>query len=103
MTVDLVDVAEARSPCKRVGAREVGKTRQQILQNSSVVRRRRTRLFALSAGSALAVFLMSTDPRAVRKEGRMSAVKIGASRQVIIPKKVYDELGLAAGDYLDVR
>ena len=33
----------------------------------------------------------------------MSAVKIGASRQVIIPKKVYEELGLAAGDYLDVR
>lgn len=32
----------------------------------------------------------------------MSAVKIGASRQVIIPKKVYEELGLAAGDYLDV-
>ncbi len=33
----------------------------------------------------------------------MSAVKIGASRQVIIPKKVYEELGLAAGDYLDVK
>lgn len=33
----------------------------------------------------------------------MSAVKIGASRQVIIPKKVYEELGLTAGDYLDVR
>lgn len=33
----------------------------------------------------------------------MSAVKVGASRQVIIPKKVYEELGLAAGDYLDVR
>ena len=32
----------------------------------------------------------------------MAAVKIGASRQVIIPKHVYDELGLAAGDYLDV-
>jgi AbrB family looped-hinge helix DNA binding protein len=32
----------------------------------------------------------------------MSAVKIGASRQVIIPKKVYEQLGLAAGDYLDV-
>ena len=33
----------------------------------------------------------------------LSAVKIGASRQVIIPKKVYEELGLATGDYLDVR
>jgi AbrB family looped-hinge helix DNA binding protein len=32
----------------------------------------------------------------------MSAVKIGASRQVIIPKKVYEQLGLAVGDYLDV-
>ena len=32
----------------------------------------------------------------------MSAVKIGASRQVIIPKKVYELLGLATGDYLDV-
>lgn len=32
----------------------------------------------------------------------MSAVKIGASRQVIIPKKVYEQLGLATGDYLDV-
>ncbi len=33
----------------------------------------------------------------------MSAVKIGASRQVIIPKKVYEQLGLTAGDYLDVK
>lgn len=32
----------------------------------------------------------------------MSAVKIGASRQVIIPKKVYEMLGLSSGDYLDV-
>jgi len=32
----------------------------------------------------------------------LPAVKIGASRQVIIPKKVYEMLGLAAGDYLDV-
>lgn len=32
----------------------------------------------------------------------MPAVKIGASRQVIIPKKIYELLGLAAGDYLDV-
>ncbi len=32
----------------------------------------------------------------------MAAVKIGASRQVIIPKRVYEELGLATGDYLDV-
>ena len=32
----------------------------------------------------------------------MTAVKIGASRQVIIPKKIYEQLGLATGDYLDV-
>jgi len=30
------------------------------------------------------------------------AVKIGASRQIIIPKKAYAALGLAAGDYLEV-
>lgn len=41
--------------------------------------------------------------RALALNPRMSAVKIGASRQVIIPKKVYEELGLAAGDYLDVK
>jgi AbrB family looped-hinge helix DNA binding protein len=38
-------------------------------------------------------------------EGRMSmpTVKLGASRQIVIPKKLYDELGLAAGDYLEVE
>jgi AbrB family looped-hinge helix DNA binding protein len=34
---------------------------------------------------------------------RRSAVKLGASRQVVIPKKIHDELGLAAGDYLEVE
>jgi AbrB family looped-hinge helix DNA binding protein len=33
----------------------------------------------------------------------MPVVKIGTSRQVVIPKKVYDELKLASGDYLDVE
>ena len=33
----------------------------------------------------------------------MAAVKIGASRQVVIPKKIHDQLGLAPGDYLDVE
>lgn len=33
----------------------------------------------------------------------MSAVKIGVSRQVVIPKKIHDELGLAPGDYLKVE
>ena len=33
----------------------------------------------------------------------MTAVKIGVSRQVVIPKKLHEELGLAPGDYLDVE
>jgi AbrB family looped-hinge helix DNA binding protein len=35
-------------------------------------------------------------------ESLSSVVKIGASRQVIIPKKIHDRLGLEAGDYLEV-
>ena len=30
-------------------------------------------------------------------------VKIGVSRQVAIPKKLHDEMGLAPGDYLQVE
>ena len=33
----------------------------------------------------------------------MSSVKIGASRQIVIPKKLYDQLGLAPGEYLEVE
>jgi len=33
----------------------------------------------------------------------MSAVKIGVSRQVAIPKKLHDQLGLAPGDYLEIE
>ena len=33
----------------------------------------------------------------------MSAVKIGASRQVAIPKKLHDQLGLTPGDYLEIE
>jgi AbrB family looped-hinge helix DNA binding protein len=33
----------------------------------------------------------------------MPAVKIGVSRQVVIPKKIHDRLGLRPGDYLDVE
>jgi len=29
-------------------------------------------------------------------------VKIGASRQIIVPKKCFDELRLSPGDYLEV-
>lgn len=32
----------------------------------------------------------------------MAAVKIGSSRQVVIPKLIYDELGLVPGDYVEV-
>lgn len=31
-----------------------------------------------------------------------SVVKIGTSRQVVIPKKIHDRLGLRPGDYLQV-
>ncbi len=30
-------------------------------------------------------------------------VKLGASRQIAIPKKIYDELNLSAGDYLEME
>ena len=33
----------------------------------------------------------------------MPTVKLGASRQIVIPKKLYDELGLASGDYIEVE
>ena len=33
----------------------------------------------------------------------MPAVKIGVSRQVVIPKKFHDQLGLTPGDYLEVE
>jgi AbrB family looped-hinge helix DNA binding protein len=32
----------------------------------------------------------------------MSVVKIGISRQVVVPRKVFNEVGLAPGDYLQV-
>ena len=33
----------------------------------------------------------------------MAAVKIGIGRQIVIPKKVYDQLRLTPGDYLEVE
>lgn len=33
----------------------------------------------------------------------MPAVKVGVSRQIAIPKKVFDQLGLEPGDYLEVE
>jgi AbrB family looped-hinge helix DNA binding protein len=32
-----------------------------------------------------------------------AVVKIGVSRQVAIPKKLHDRLGLAPGDYLEIQ
>ena len=32
----------------------------------------------------------------------MITVKIGVSRQIVIPKRLFDQLGLAPGDYLEV-
>ena len=32
-----------------------------------------------------------------------TTVKLGVSRQVVIPKKLYDRLGLKPGDYLEVE
>jgi AbrB family looped-hinge helix DNA binding protein len=43
---------------------------------------------------------MKTQSRASRAR---SAVKIGVSRQVVIPKRIHDQLGLAPGDYLEVE
>lgn len=33
----------------------------------------------------------------------MPVVKLGVSRQVVIPKNIHDKLGLHAGDYLEVE
>ncbi len=33
----------------------------------------------------------------------MPAVKLGVSRQVVIPRKIHDQLGLTSGDYLEVE
>jgi AbrB family looped-hinge helix DNA binding protein len=33
----------------------------------------------------------------------MPTVKIGVSRQIAIPKKLYEKLGLVPGDYLEVE
>jgi AbrB family looped-hinge helix DNA binding protein len=38
-----------------------------------------------------------------RERRSTAAVKIGVSRQVVIPKKIHDQLGLEPGDYLEVE
>jgi AbrB family looped-hinge helix DNA binding protein len=37
------------------------------------------------------------------KDSAMPTVKLGTSRQIVIPKKLYDELGLTPGDYIEVE
>jgi AbrB family looped-hinge helix DNA binding protein len=37
------------------------------------------------------------------KSSQRIAVKIGVSRQVVIPKRIHDQLGLVPGDYLQVE
>ncbi len=39
----------------------------------------------------------------IQTRSRAPLVKIGASRQVAIPKKIYDEMGFVPGDYLAVE
>jgi len=39
----------------------------------------------------------------IERSHEMSAVKIGVSRQVAIPKKLHDQLGLSPGDYLEIE
>jgi AbrB family looped-hinge helix DNA binding protein len=38
-----------------------------------------------------------------RSGSRPSTVKLGVSRQVMIPKKIYEEAGLTPGDFLEVE
>src|ERR1700733_11837878 len=38
-----------------------------------------------------------------KKRASQTIVKIGVSRQVAIPKKLHDQMGLAPGDYLQVE
>jgi AbrB family looped-hinge helix DNA binding protein len=40
---------------------------------------------------------------AVSKKAARSVVKLGTSRQVVIPKGIHDRLGLRPGDYLEVE
>ena len=42
--------------------------------------------------------------QSIQREGAdMPTVKLGASRQIVIPKKLHEQLGLEAGDYLEVE
>jgi len=39
----------------------------------------------------------------IHRRDAVHAVKLGVSRQVAIPKKVHDQLGLSPGDYLEIE
>lgn len=39
----------------------------------------------------------------IQRRFPLPIVKLGRSRQVVIPKKIHDRLGLASGDYLEVE
>jgi len=56
--------------------------------------------FLTSARKLVKYKYMRTQSRATRST---VAVKIGVSRQVVIPKRIHDQLGLAPGDYLEVK
>lgn len=53
----------------------------------------------------LARIFIKYDYMKIQSKARRAAVivKIGVSRQVAIPKKLHDELGLAPGDYLQIE
>lgn len=44
---------------------------------------------------------MVTQTKQLQEE-RAPKVKVGESRQIVIPKKLYDKLNLVPGDYLEV-
>ena len=46
---------------------------------------------------------MNIQTKQRKSAGASQLVKIGTSRQVAIPKKIYEQLHLGAGDYLEVE
>jgi AbrB family looped-hinge helix DNA binding protein len=56
--------------------------------------------FLTPALKALEYEYMKIQPKQYRAT---AAVKIGVSRQVVIPKRIHDQLGLEPGDYLEVE